>query len=87
VSATQAIGWDSISSTSSWVSKNGDIGYGSAQLIRSTTPDRLTVAVVANIGNSPVSQLARDLMTIVRAVPNVSPFYDLFPAQLVNNSP
>gem|GEM_PF-4559524 len=87
VSTSQAIGWDSLSTTSSWVSKNGDIWYGSAQLIRSTTPDRLTVAVVANIGNGAVDQLSRDLMTIVRAVPNVSPFYDLFPAQMVNNSP
>lgn len=86
-SASQAIGWDSISATSSWVQKNGDIGYGSAQLVRSTTPDRLTVAVVANIGNAGVGQLARDLVTIVRTTPNVSPFYDLFPAQLVNDSP
>jgi CubicO group peptidase (beta-lactamase class C family) len=87
VSGTQAIGWDSRSGSNSWVSKNGDIGYGSAQLIRSTTPDRLTVAVVANIGSAGVSQLTRDLMAVVRAVPNISPFYDLFPAQLVNNSP
>lgn len=87
VSTSQAIGWDALSSASSWVQKNGDIGYGSAQLMRSTTPDRLTVAVVANIGNVAVGKLTQDLLTIVRTIPNVSPFYDLFPAQLVNDAP
>lgn len=78
--ATQGIGWDSASATR--VEKNGNIGYGSAHLMRATTPDRLTVAVVANSGAG-VTGLAQAIFSAVQPLPNVSPLYDLFPAQLM----
>lgn len=93
VSTTQGIGWDRVSTANRFVEKNGNIGYGSAHLIGSTTPDRLTVAVVANSGttdangNTVVTQLARDLRTAILPLPDVSPFYDLFPAQKLDLAP
>ena len=76
----QGIGWDT-SSPSGWVSKNGNIGWGSAQVRRSTAPDRLTVAVVVNSGIGNVSGLTTDLYNIVRPIPAPAPLYDLFPGE------
>ena len=55
--------------------------------MRATTPDRLTVAVVANSvtrdgsGGTAVSQLARDIYSAMQGVPGISPWYDLLGAQ------
>jgi hypothetical protein len=78
--ATQGIGWDSATATR--VEKNGNIGYGCSHLMRATTPDRLTVAVVANSGAG-VTGLAQAIFSAVQPLPDVSPLYDLFPAQLM----
>jgi len=81
-SSSQGIGWDSVSTSSNRVWKNGNIGYGGSHLMRATTPDRLTVAVVANTGAN-VTPLGIALFDAVKPVPPVSPFYDLFSLQLM----
>ncbi|HYG24861.1 MAG TPA: serine hydrolase [Verrucomicrobiae bacterium] len=74
---SQGIGWDNVSVSGNSVWKNGNISYGASHLVRSTTADRLTVAVVSNTGAN-VTTLGNTLFNIVRAVPPISPFYDLF---------
>lgn len=73
----QGIGWDSASLPGNSVWKNGNIGYGASHLVRSTTADRLTVAVVSNTGAN-VTPLGNRLFAIVRPLPPVNLFYDLF---------
>lgn len=79
VLGNQGVGWDSVTGVRVW--KNGGIGYGGAHLVRSRSPDRLTVAVVANNGEN-VTPLGNAIWNAVLPVPPIAPNYDLFGVQL-----